>query len=811
MSDTNESFIIHRKMKAKKPLFRFIRIFFLFLCVASFTFFILPLYTQSAGDLVITEIMYNTDSDGDWIEVMNASGSAITMTDIQVQVGSVTGNVAVHESTPETLAASDVAVIVKDASTFITAHSTYPSTKIYTVGSLDLPNKNGTTIILKKGSVRIDRVVYNINELAKRAGMSLHKTLGDVLIPAPATPGSIAINPVNDRSEDIVGISVATNVTGGKDGGDRVFVDTGDVITVYVLEQEGMQAPSTITLIVGGADKTVTLGDPGVARSGTYTILENDVDGLIRYKIEDITDSLGNTTEKVGVVTHEGKPVSVDTSVPTVSSEITPTEHATRKTVVFTITDSNVPDEIVYKVSTTECAETADGYGTTGTEKAAVVMGTEEGVGEAQIIFSSTDGNSKYVCAKVTDKAGLVTYAVSGQITGITPTAVRITEFMYAPRDGATFEWIEVTNKGSSAVSLIDFKLIDGDEEKTIEHVAGIQTLAEGEIAIITRSAGDFRTKYSGYFGPLFESSFSLNDSGDTIGLARSVAGTVVDSVTYIKENGGYKNGRSLHVDDDGLVFEGDPSLGATTTRGEEVGIPAAQAEASYPKYALVLAEQFDGTDVSVEGQNLFFTNENSATVVFRMTDEDLEYTESNIGKHLNIEKSATTAGAYRVERTSVENLTGNAVKVTFVIYFSASDSDTATDNRVTVYPKLKNEQGDVSSKRSSVTVVRHTTAPTLTNSTTATVLGFAFAGGENVIVPVTVANIALGDWIRPVYGGSCGDGLTSYIAKNGGHGVYYSLAEGAYNDCTLSAIDSAGNSMSAPLDLPNILVGQTE
>ena len=261
-------------------------------------------------------------------------------------------------------------------------------------------------------------------------------------------------------------------------------------------------------------------------------------------------------------------------------------------------------------------------------------------------------------------------------------------------------------------------------------------------------------------------------------------------------------------MDDDGLVFEGDPSLGAITTRGEEVGIPAAQAEASYPKYALALAEQFNGNDVSVEGQNLFFTKENSATVVFRMTDEDIEYTDSNIERYLNIEKNASNNSEYRVERTSVENLTGNAVKVTVTIYFSASEG-TVADNRVTVYPKLTNEQGDVSSKRSSVTVVRHTTAPNITNSTSATVLGFA--GGENVIVPVTVSNVALGDWIRPVYSGSCGNGLTSYIARNGGHGVYYSLAEGTYNDCTLSATDSAGNSMGTPLDLPDILVGQTE
>ena len=56
-----------------------------------------------------------------------------------------------------------------------------------------------------------------------------------------------------------------------------MFVDTGDVITVYVLEQEGMQAPEygNFDHSVAELIKTVTLGDPGagVARSGTYTIL----------------------------------------------------------------------------------------------------------------------------------------------------------------------------------------------------------------------------------------------------------------------------------------------------------------------------------------------------------------------------------------------------------------------------------------------------------------------------------------------------------------------------------------------------------
>ena len=799
-----------RKMKTKKSLFHFVSICALFGFIISLLFFMQPLHTQSAGDLVITEIMYNTASNGDWIEVMNTSGSTVTMTDIKIQINEgAEGTIAVHDQTSATLAANDIAVIVRNTATFTAAHSTYSTDKIYTSATLDLPSRNNTIVTLKKSNgTEIDRVVYNINELARRSGVSLHKTLGNVFTPAPATPGLVAINPVSDQSPNIVGISVATSVTDGTDKGDTVFVDENDVITLYVLEQDGAQSPNDVTLTIGQNKRTVTLTTSSAAgkvvRSGTYTVQSNEEDGVVRYTITGITDSLGNRTTKIGIVTHNGKPVRVDTTAPIVTSEITPTGSATRKTAVFTITDTNIPSTIKYKVSDTSCSTKARYTASVEDEKESTVQN-----GEARVIFSSIDGNNKYVCVKVEDEAGHIIYAVSDQISGITATSARITELMYAPNGGADLEWIEVTNKGTATVTLTDFRVIDGDDTKGIEHVAGSQTLVAGEIAIITRNASEFRIAYPGYFGPLFRSSFNLNDTGDTIGLQLSSTEAVVDSITYTKTDGAYKNDKTLHVDNNGGIFEGDPSLGAITERREDPGVPAPLlTKPSYPKDVLAKIEQFGNEEVTMEGQNLFFTNQDNAIVIFRLEDAETRYTESNISDYLTIEDSASSDIGYQVTQGPIENITGGGVKVPYTISFSATIGGTVTDNRITVYPKLTNEREQVSSKRSVVTIVRNTTAPTLQNGTNATVLGFA--GGENIIVPVTVSDIALGDWIRPVYAGSCDDGLSSYIAKNGGHGIYYNLAIGTHTGCTLGATDSAGNSAQT-LTLPKIIVGQAE
>ena len=807
MLSVNERTLL-RKMKTKRLVFRFTGLFGLLCFIFSLPFFILPLYTQSVGDLVVTEIMHVGD---DWIEIMNTTGSAITMTDLSVQVDdSAAGSITVHGTTSADLAAGKIAVVVSNASTFVTAHNNYPADNIYVSSALRLPS-SGATVKLKNATNDVASVTYSTSNFSKLSGVSLHRTLGDVFLPAPVTPGSVAINPVTGFMPIMVGVSVSTSVTGGEDADDRVFVDAGDVVTLYVLSQDSVQS-LTASLSVGGVTRTLSLtetsGAGGVMHSGEYTIVEGDIDGVLGYTVT--YPEGGSTRTKKGFVTHSGKQVSIDTTDPVVASTVSDADVTTRKVVTFTITDKNQPTEIEYVVSVTSCGTETTYTNSSETKKKVAVEQEESGQGEARVVLSSADANGTYICVKVADKAGNTVYGVSSQISGIVAASLRVTELVYAPVDGASFEWIEVVNTSNANIWITDYVIVDGGRNKGISAVLNNEVqstrvaIGSGQVAVIVRNQTNFKTKYPAYRGPLFKSTFSLNDTGDTIGLKSSDPNSVlVDQASYVKSDGAYRNGTSLHVRSDGSIFEDSPNPGTVTQ--EDASTSALQYVSQYADDVLVKVTQFNGQDV-VEGQNLFFTGGDSATVTFSMRDKETVYTELNIGNHLTEETTSSNNFSYRTERTSVEEqLERGVVEVTYTIHFSPV-SGSAADNRIILYPKLTDDSNNVSSKRSAVTVVRNTVIPTVANPSNATVLGFP--ASENVIIPVTVSGVVLGDWVRPVYAGSCGDGLSSYIAKNGGHGVYYNLPIGDFTDCTISVRDSAGN-VSGVLSLPRIRVGQ--
>lgn len=805
--------VLLRRVKMKRLIFRCFGVAVLFFFFSSLFFFLLPLYTQSVGDVLITEIVYNTGESDDWIEVMNASTSAVTMTDLKVQVDTATAAaVAVHGSTPATLAAGSVAVIVKDATKFLGVHTGYSPDAVYTSTALDLPAANNTKIALKKNDVDIDAVTYNTNEFARRTGVSLHKTLGNVFLPAPETPGSVAVNPVTGDVPVMVGVSVSTSVAGGRSSGGVEFVGVGDVVSLYVLAQEGVSSPTAL-LKIGTAKHSITLEKTtaagGVMYSGSHTIASGAADGVIQFEIG------YDGKKKEGVVTHEGRRVSIDTTDPVIGSWSAPANAvATRKVLELTVTDANLPDEVSYKLTNSACSTESNYTGSSDTEKQAAVTESDsvDNQGDVRIVLFGSAGNGKFVCVKVADKAGHVVYESSSEISGIVETSLRITELVYAPADGASFEWIEVSNKSGVNVQITDFKIVDGGRDKTIYAVPHSQTkvakkwIGPGQIAVIVRSETDFRSKYPAYRGQLFRSSFSLNDTGDVVGLKSIDSSVLFDQVTYEKADGAYRNGKALHIKDAGDIFEDSPSPGVATNQKGASSALLQQLVPEYGSEVVVRVKQFDGAAVT-EGQNLFFTKGDSATVTFSMEDDATVYNDSNISTYLAEENSSSTSAGYRVVRDSVADQTGGAVDVTYTIYFS-SVGGSAADNRITVYPKLTDEGGNVSSKRSAVTIVRTTTAPTLANVSNASAL--SFPSGENVIVPIMVSNVVLGDWVRPIYTGSCGTGLSSYIARNGGHGIYYNLLDGLYSACAVSATDSAGN-VSNTLSLPNIRVGQAE
>lgn len=124
---------------------------------------------------------------------------------------------------------------------------------------------------------------------------------------------------------------------------------------------------------------------------------------------------------------------------------------------------------------------------------------------------------------------------------------IRITEIMY-DLDGSDSgrEWVEITNDGSGAVDLTGFKFFEANTNHGLSLAAGSAILPSGGSAIIADDSAKFLADWPGYTGALFTSSFSLSNSGETLGVKRADL-TEEDSATYTSDMGAAGDGKSLN------------------------------------------------------------------------------------------------------------------------------------------------------------------------------------------------------------------------------------------------------------------------
>src|SRR3989344_7115651 len=112
-----------------------------------------------------------------------------------------------------------------------------------------------------------------------------------------------------------------------------------------------------------------------------------------------------------------------------------------------------------------------------------------------------------------------------------------ITEIMYNPDGSDTGrEWIEVYNGGSSVVDLVDWIFFEAETNHEVAYYSGPTTVASGSYAIIASDPEKFKIDFPNYNGVLYDSSFSLSNTGETLALKKDEA--IVDSVTYSSDGG---------------------------------------------------------------------------------------------------------------------------------------------------------------------------------------------------------------------------------------------------------------------------------
>ncbi len=147
--------------------------------------------------------------------------------------------------------------------------------------------------------------------------------------------------------------------------------------------------------------------------------------------------------------------------------------------------------------------------------------------------------------------------------------SIILSEVMY-DLDGADSgrEWVEITNDGTSAVDLTDYKLYEATTNHTLTLTQGVVTLPAGESAVIADDTVKFLIDWPTFTGILFDSSFSLSNTGETLVIRRADL-TDEDSATYDSTMGGAGDGTSLSRS--GTTFVG----GSPTPGSHPLGSPS--------------------------------------------------------------------------------------------------------------------------------------------------------------------------------------------------------------------------------------------
>lgn len=166
-------------------------------------------------------------------------------------------------------------------------------------------------------------------------------------------------------------------------------------------------------------------------------------------------------------------------------------------------------------------------------------------------------------------KAFIISFIIGLLLPLFARAQIRISEIMYDP-DGSDSkrEWVEVFNAGTVAVDLGAYYFL----ENSVFHklVAQSDTLLQpGAYAIIVDSVAEVLADHSGFAGLVFDSAFSLNNTGEALVIADAQKITI-DSFSYTADMGAAGDGNSLQITD-GQVITAGPTFGTANKTESEI------------------------------------------------------------------------------------------------------------------------------------------------------------------------------------------------------------------------------------------------
>jgi hypothetical protein len=150
---------------------------------------------------------------------------------------------------------------------------------------------------------------------------------------------------------------------------------------------------------------------------------------------------------------------------------------------------------------------------------------------------------------------------------------VVINEIVYDPEGTDTGrEWIEVYNTGDNDVDLATYKLFESNvnHKITVFSENGESILKSHNFATVADNPEKFLIDFPNFTGPLFDSAFSLNNSGEPLSIVDN-SGNVSDHFEYSSDLGAGNNGNSLQRNEAGFWIEAGPTVGLINKQEAEL------------------------------------------------------------------------------------------------------------------------------------------------------------------------------------------------------------------------------------------------
>jgi len=147
----------------------------------------------------------------------------------------------------------------------------------------------------------------------------------------------------------------------------------------------------------------------------------------------------------------------------------------------------------------------------------------------------------------------------------ITFAQIIITEIMYdLEGSDSGREWIEITNITTDSIDLSTWKFFENGSNHGLVIFQGDSNLSANSSAILADNPSKFLSDWSGFSGVIFDSSFSLKNTGESISI-RNPDLSDVDLVNYITDWGAQGDGSSLQKNN-GTWLASSPNPGVYTS-----------------------------------------------------------------------------------------------------------------------------------------------------------------------------------------------------------------------------------------------------